>query len=114
MTELLGDRTDRTSPGFDTLDPSLIEGDTLKITRDVHGFACIRYFLAPGTALPEDALYTLIFRCLTPWKNLPGTSADGDGWITMQFSPGAGPPREVQIDEIKKSGSTAGDWIVFA
>jgi len=113
---LLGDDAAATSPGFDTLDPSAIVDDTLKISRDTHGFACIRYFLAPGTALPGDALYTLKFRCSTPWRNLPGSSnteIDGTGFQSMEFAPGAGPPFPVQIVEIDKAGSTAGDWIVF-
>lgn len=116
MSGALGDRADLTSPGFDTLDPSEITGDTLVLSRETHGFDFIRTIVAPGVALAEDALYTLIFKVATPWKNLPGSSnaeADGSGWITMNFAPSAG-VADVQITAIKKDGSTAGNWIVFA
>lgn len=111
----LGDDGSRTSPGFDTLDPSAIDGDTLLISDQVHGFSCIRTIVAPGTALVGDALYALKFRVMTPWRGLPGSSnteADGSGWLTMEFAPGAG-IANVQINEIDKAGSTAGEWIVF-
>lgn len=117
MGDGLTDNGQKTSPGFDTLDPSLIDGDTLKITIGEHGFQCIRSILAPADALPDDALYTLKFKVMSPWRNLPGSSntspADGTGWLEMQFGPGLG-VSSVQINEIDKAGSTGGKWIVFA
>lgn len=120
MSDALIDDGARTSPGFDTLDPSQIDGDTLRISQETHGFSAIVGIMAPGVALPEDALYVLKFKVASPWRNLPGSSnsspTDGDGWIEMEFSPGAAIGRgyfPVQIIEIDKAGSTAGDWIVF-
>lgn len=120
MSEALIDNAAKTSPGFDTLDPSAISGDSLALAYDTHGFSAIRTIVAPGVALAEDALYVLKFKNATPWKNLPGSSnsmpsdpGHADAWLTMNFAPAAG-VSDVQITHILKAGSTAGNWIVFA
>lgn len=120
MGDNLIDNGQKTSPGIDTLDPGEIAGDSLAITIDVHGFQAIRTIVAPGVALDDDALYTLVFKVATPWKNLPGSSNsnpsdpnDADAWITMNFAPAAG-ISDVQITHILKAGSTPGNWIAFA
>lgn len=112
---LLGDDGTKTSPGFDTFDPSAITGDEL-IFNDI-GIPVIRTILAPAVALPGDAFYQLKFMVATPLPvALPGSSGavdlQGRIWLTMSFAPGTG-PTDVQITAVDKSESTAGAWLVF-
>jgi len=105
----LADSLNLSSPGFDTFDPSAIVDDTLELDPEANGHGAFRAVFAPVAA----GTYTLVFKCAAPFKGLPGGSTDGDGWTSIDFDAGTG-VEGVNIVAVKKAGSTAGTWLVFA
>jgi hypothetical protein len=103
--------TAQTSPTIDTFDPSAIPTDTWKVNLATGGrWQWIRFLRAPISGGP----HTIVFRCATPWgaAPIPGGSYDANnGNITLTLANGEA-VRDVQITEIVKAGSSAGDWTV--
>lgn len=112
MSDALGDDGTKTSPAWDTFDPSEITGASFRLDIAVHGTVVFRSIAAPNVALGGDAPYVLVFKTPTALTGIPGTSRDVDGWLTRNFAAGE-VLLDTQISEIKKDGSTAGAWEVW-
>jgi hypothetical protein len=100
------DNAARTSPLWDTFDPSAITGATWKVSDSAPVGICT---LAAVRAPTGGG--TLIFKQASTWVTPPpGSSYDAlDGTFTRVFAANEA-LINVQITEIVKAGSTAGTW----
>lgn len=102
------DNAARTSPIWDTIDPSAIVGDSWKVSSSApsgSGIMTLASVRAPAGG------GTLVFKQASRWNAPPPGSSYDAGTATFSRTFAASEALvNVQITEIIKAGSTAGSW----
>jgi hypothetical protein len=102
------DNANQTSPTWDTFDPDQIAdpATSWKPSESLPQAQGLRGIRAPSGG------GTLVFKQATHWTTQPPGSSLSGGWFTRTFT-SLEPLLDVQIVEIRKSGSTAGAWEIL-